>query len=152
MGVDTIQLSPEGEVNSGIIYRDAKRRGIYLALWTDPEGDSCFSIYQISWIKMKKVTFCKLKTSLSKNFVYNLQTFRGILSSAFLRFCCKFSVKIIFYLSSVNTDKPKFVAFLVFVCTTASFIAQISSSENVSKRDAILAPVAKQWIAKDIPS
>ena len=56
-------------------------------------------------------------------------------------------MKIIFYLP-VNTDKPKFVAFLVFVCTTASFIAQI----NVSKRDAILAPVAKQWIAKDIPS
>ena len=60
-------------------------------------------------------------------------------------------MKIIFYLP-VNTDKPKFVAFLVFVCTTASFIAQISSSENVSKRDAIFAPVAKQWITKDIPS
>ena len=30
-----------------IIYRDAKRRGIYLALFTNPEGDSCFSIYQI---------------------------------------------------------------------------------------------------------
>ena len=60
-------------------------------------------------------------------------------------------MKIIFYLP-VNTDKPKIVAFLVFVCTTASFIAQISSSENVLKRDAILAPVAKQWIAKDIPS
>ena len=60
-----------------VIYRDAERRGIYLALFTDPEGDSCFSIYQISWIKMKKVTFCKLKTSLSRNFVYNLQTFRG---------------------------------------------------------------------------
>ena len=60
-------------------------------------------------------------------------------------------MKIIFYLP-VNTDKPKVVAFLVFVCTTASFIAQISSSENVWKRDAILAPVAKQWIAKDIPS
>ena len=59
------------------IYRDAKRRGIYLALFTDPEGDSCFSIYQISWIKMKKVTFCTLKTSLSRNFVYNLKTFRG---------------------------------------------------------------------------
>ena len=41
---------------------------------------------------------------------------------------------------------------LVFICTTASFIAQISSSENVSKQDAILAPVAKQWIAEDIPS
>ena len=52
----------------------------------------------------------------------------------------------------MNTDKPKFVAFLVFVCTTASFIAQIWSSENVSKRDAVLAPVAKQWKAKDIPS
>ena len=52
----------------------------------------------------------------------------------------------------MNTEKPKFVALLVFVCTTASFIAQISSSENVSKQDAILAPVAKQWIAEDIPS
>ena len=70
---------------------------------------------------------------------------------AFLRFCCKYSIKIIFYLQ-VNTDKLKFVAFLVFVCTTASFIAQISSSQNVLKQDANLAPVAKQWIAKDIPS
>ena len=25
---------------------------------------------------MKKVTFCKLKSSLNRNFVYNLQTFR----------------------------------------------------------------------------
>ena len=38
--------------------------------------------------------------------------------------CCKFSVKIILYLP-VNTDKLKFVAFLVFVCTIASFIANI---------------------------
>jgi len=60
-------------------------------------------------------------------------------------------MKIIVYLP-VNIDKPKFVAFLIFVGTTASFIAQISPSENVSKRDAILAAVAKQWIAKDIPS
>ena len=29
------------------IYRDAKRRGIYPLLFTDPEGDSCFSIYQM---------------------------------------------------------------------------------------------------------
>ena len=33
------------------IYRDAKRRGMYPPLFTDPEGDSCFSIYQIRWIK-----------------------------------------------------------------------------------------------------
>ena len=51
-------------MNSGGIYRDAKRREVY----TDPEGDSRFSIYQISWIKMKKVTFCKLKTSLQTLF------------------------------------------------------------------------------------
>ena len=63
---NNIQLSPEGEVNSGgYIHGDAKRRGIYLALFTDPGGggggggggglgNSCFSIYQISWITMKK--------------------------------------------------------------------------------------------------
>ena len=33
------------------IHRDAKRRGIDPPLFTDPEGDSCFSIYQIRWIK-----------------------------------------------------------------------------------------------------
>ena len=50
-----MQVSAEGEVNSGgYIYRDVKHRGIYLALFTDSEGHSCFSIYQISWIKMKK--------------------------------------------------------------------------------------------------
>ena len=95
---------------------------------------------------MKETTLCKLKTSLSRNFVYNFQTFRG-----FLRLCCKFSLKIILYLP-VNTDKPRFVVFLAFLCTTASYIAQIPSSENVLKRDAILAPVAKQELARDIPS
>ena len=34
-----IQLSPKGEVDSGgNICSDAKRRGIYLALFTDAEG------------------------------------------------------------------------------------------------------------------
>ena len=60
-------------------------------------------------------------------------------------------MEIIFYLP-VNTDKPKVFAFLVFVCATTSIIALISSSENVSKRVVILAPVATQWTAKDIPS
>ena len=49
-------------------------------------------------------------------------------------------MKVIFY-PPVNTDKPKFVIFLVFV----------SSFENILKGDAILVPVAKRWIAKDIP-
>ena len=33
------------------IYRDVKHRGIYPPLFTDPAGESCFSIYQIRWIK-----------------------------------------------------------------------------------------------------
>ena len=41
-----------------ILYQDAKRRGTYLVLFTDPEGDGCFCIYQVSWRKMRKVTFC----------------------------------------------------------------------------------------------
>ena len=32
-------------------YWEAKRPGIYPPFFTDPEGDSCFSIYQIRWIK-----------------------------------------------------------------------------------------------------
>ena len=115
------------------IYPDVKRRGIYLTLFTDPEGNSYFSIYQISWIKMKKSNFLQIK-----NVTW---------STAFLRFCCKFSMKIIFHLPAKN-GKSKIVDFLVFVCTTAS----ISSIENISKRDAILAPVSNQRIAKDIPS
>ena len=39
------------------IYRDAKRFGIYPPLFTDPEGDSCFNIYQIRWIKKRLFNF-----------------------------------------------------------------------------------------------
>ena len=35
---------------------------------------------------MKKVTFCKLKMSLSRNFVYNLQTFQGFCQVHFYNF------------------------------------------------------------------
>ena len=45
---NNIQISPEGEVNSdGYIQRREASR--YIS--TDPEGDSCFSIYQVRWIK-----------------------------------------------------------------------------------------------------
>ena len=44
---NNIQLFPEGEVNSGGYIP----RRIYPLPFTDPEGDSCFSIYQIRWIK-----------------------------------------------------------------------------------------------------
>ena len=64
----------------------------------------------------EKSNFFIILTSLSRNFVYSLQTFQhfGDFVKCFLRFCYKFSMKIIFYLP-VNTGKPKFVAFLVFV-------------------------------------
>ena len=58
-------------------------------LLTDPEGDSCFTIHQVSWIKLKKVTFCRLKTSLSRHFVYNnnfIDNISVILLSAFYDF------------------------------------------------------------------
>ena len=39
------------------IYRDAKRRGIYPPLFTDPQGDSCFSINQIRCYTVKVYCF-----------------------------------------------------------------------------------------------
>ena len=55
---DCIQVDLEGQVNSG---RYSKTRSIkvynYLVLFTYPEGDSCFSIYQISWKKNEKSNF-----------------------------------------------------------------------------------------------
>ena len=60
------------------IYQDMRRQGIHLALFTDPEGDSCFSIYQISWIEMKKkVPFVHSKCHLIVGTLLTLQTFRG---------------------------------------------------------------------------
>ena len=47
---NNIQLSPKEEVNSGGYI--LRRAVIYPPLFTDPEGDSCFSIYQIRWIKI----------------------------------------------------------------------------------------------------
>ena len=41
----------------------AKRRGIYPPLFSDREGDSCFSIYQIRWIKKTLLQFLLLKLS-----------------------------------------------------------------------------------------
>ena len=80
-------------MNSGeYIWRDAKRRGIYLALFTDPEG-----IYQISWINWKKVNFYKLKTSLGRNFVFNLQTFRGF---------CQVHISILLQIQHENNFLP----------------------------------------------
>ena len=82
------------------IYWHEKRRGIYPALWTDPEGDSCFSIYQISWKKIKKELFVNKRRHLARVCLRcNWQCFRN----HFLWFCCKFSKKFFFY-QPVNTS------------------------------------------------
>ena len=74
------------EVNSGVvIYRDVKRRGITLVLCTDSKGDSCFSIYQISWIKMTKITFFKLKSHFVGTFL-QCTNFRGSCQVIFTTF------------------------------------------------------------------
>ena len=50
--INSIQLSPEGKVDSGGYKpRHETSRYIYVSLFTDPQGDGCFSIYQIRWIK-----------------------------------------------------------------------------------------------------
>ena len=61
------------------IYRDAKRRGIYPPLFIDPEGDSCFSIFQIRWRKnaaslMAKISSSETFAKRSAIFVYVRKT------------------------------------------------------------------------------
>ena len=41
----------------GVYTKTQKRRGMYLVLWTNPKGDSCFSTYHIIWIQIKKELF-----------------------------------------------------------------------------------------------
>ena len=99
------------------------------------KGDSCFRICQIRWIKTKKVTFSQLKTSLSRNFVYNLETFRK----------CIFTI--LLQIQHENHFLPTNKHRQAKVCRFRGI-----EKKNVLKRDAIMAPFAKQRTAKDIPS
>ena len=80
------------------------------------------------------------------------------LSSAFDNFVVNSVRKIIFFLPIIqfylprNTDKPHFVVVLVLVGKAHSFVLKMSSLEIFAKRDAILTPVLKQWIARGILS
>ena len=107
----SIQLSPEGEVNSGegnIPRREASRdlsSAIYLALWTNPEGDNCFSIYQISWRKIKKELFVKKDVTLLEFVFVSIDSVSGI----------------IFYDFVANWQQAKFCHFLG-ICWRSCFI------------------------------
>jgi len=107
-----IQLSPEGEVNSAALYRDAKRQGIYLALWTDPKGDSCFCIYQISWIKIKKELFVNKRRQFVRVCLrtFQLRVFRG---SFFLTILLQIQRENSF----LPTSKQRPAKFCPFLCT-----------------------------------
>ena len=52
------------------IYRDAKRRGTYPTLFTDPEGDSCFSIYQIRWMKKNASSISSSQTFAKRRAIF----------------------------------------------------------------------------------
>ena len=52
--------------------------------------------------------------------------------------------------ASTDTDKPNFVSFW-YLLVQLLHTAKILSLETVAKREAILNPVPKQWVSKDIP-
>ena len=67
-------------MNDGVVYTETRSVGVlYLALRTDPEGDSCFSIYQISWIKIKKELFVNKRRHFVRVCLrtFQLTVFRG---------------------------------------------------------------------------
>ena len=130
------------------IHRDARHRGIYLVLWTHPAwGDSCFNIYQISWIKIKKELFVNKRCQLVTVCVcFNWQCFGNHFYDL-----VAYSVRL-FFLPTSKCRQAKFCLFLRIVGEAASFTDKIWSFETVAKREAILNPLSKQWISKDIPS
>ena len=133
-----IQLSPKRRriVVDLITRREAS--GYISSAMNRPWGVSCFSIYIRNQLdKNQKGTFFvnKRRRLVRVCLRFSWQCFRDQL----LWFCSKFSKKILFYWP-VNTEKPNFFSFLVFVGAAASFTAKISSFETVAKRDAESCP------------
>ena len=101
---------PKGRwiVVTDIPRREASRdlsSAIYLALWTNPEGDNCFSIYQISWRKIKKELFVKKDVTLLQFVFVSIDSVSGI----------------IFYDFVANWQQAKFCHFLG-ICWRSCFI------------------------------
>ena len=80
------------------IYWNTKHRGIYLALCTDCEGDSCFSIYQNNGIKMQ-VILSKKQYDISLFSIFSKQT-----SDYFEEHSCGFSANSESLLASRNSS------------------------------------------------
>ena len=132
------------------IYQSAKRRGIYNYLCSRTLRRIVVWVFTIRWIKMKKVTFCKLKCHLVGTLFTIYKQFGD-----FVKCICTTSLQIQhenYFLPTSYHRQAKVRRFLG-ICFYDCFIYRpVSSSKIASKRDVILAPVAKQWLAKDIPS
>ena len=66
-----IRLSQKGRWIKVLYTETRSVEVIYLALWTDPEGDSCFSIYRISWVNCYPLIWWILNP--------DIHSFKGIL-------------------------------------------------------------------------
>ena len=69
------------------IYQETKRRGTYPPLFTDPVGDSCFSIYQIRWIKNAASLIATI--SSSETFTKRHNIFRSVRKTVNIQGCSK---------------------------------------------------------------
>ena len=52
------------------IYRDGKRRGIYPPLFTDPEGDSCFSYLPNRMVKKNASSLSSSETFATRRAIF----------------------------------------------------------------------------------
>ena len=89
---------------------------INLALWTDIEGDSWFSIYQISWIKIKKKLFVNKGFTFLEFVTFQLTVFRASFFMISLQI-----QKERFFLPTSKHQQAKFCLF-IGICWHSCFI------------------------------
>ena len=100
------------------------------------EASRYISIYQVSWIKIKKKLF--LNKRRHSEFVYvAIDCVSGI---TFYDFVANSVRTEIFFLPTSKRRQAKFCLFLGICWCSSSFTAKISSFETVAKREAILSP------------
>ena len=128
------------------IYRDVKHQGIYLVLGTDPEGDSCFSIYQNNGMKIHLIF--KESNTMQTFFLFLARALSDLLKSTLVDFQQILKEKYF-----VLTKNSNFVALFVFAVMASSLKTKLTLSVTDGKRDAILTSVSKSTtIVLDIAS
>ena len=97
------------------IYRDGKRRGLYPPLFTDPEGDSCFS-YLPNRTEKKKTLLHFLLLKLSRN---DVPFFSPSQNSEYPK---------IFRVTRANQNERKLLSTDLVNTNTGSLVAAISKN------------------------